>query len=53
MVAAIIVPIIVGVLVPLLSWLFSGSTTTVVKRATGLADLDDVHGGADLKLPNI
>jgi hypothetical protein len=50
---AAIVTIIVGVLVPLLSYIFSGSTTTVVKRASGLADLDNLHGNADLHLPEV
>jgi hypothetical protein len=50
---AAIVSIIVGVLVPLLGWIFSGSTTTTVKRATGLQDLDNLHGSGDLHLPEV
>jgi hypothetical protein len=51
--AAIIGTVLSAVLVPLLAWFFSGSNTKEVKRAAGLQDLDDVHGGGDLKLPPI
>jgi hypothetical protein len=33
-----------------LPWLFSGETTTVIKEASGLKDMDDIHGG-NLNLP--
>jgi len=44
--------IISAILRVFLPWFFSGESTTVIKRASGLKDLDDVHGG-DLNLPEI
>jgi hypothetical protein len=38
-------------LVKMLPWLFSGSTTTEIKRSAGLQDLDNLDGNADLRLP--
>jgi predicted Na+-dependent transporter len=53
--AAIIGTVLSAVLVPLLAWLFSGSTKTVVQRVDGLKDLDrdTLSGTGDLKLPNV
>ena len=50
---AAIATILSAVLIPLLTWLFSGSSTTEIKHVAGLHDLDNLHGNDDLNLPEV